>query len=235
MSHNVAAVNAHRVRFARLLDVLRADLAVEPRYRASNDREWLAWAHGTRWHLRALFESYCAVVAHEPDALPSPLAVAPVTRLLDYFDSVFQSDSPIAVERSGVLYATLAWSESSVTAIQDRACDATPADPPQYSAMPMYLDDFRSLPSSLHGIAVLVDSLLADSRSLLADSRSHTLELRRLTDRVEGIALNGRDAPPTNTRNIPVRGIPTGPRRGRGGSAIRGGCNGLRRNNNPFM
>ncbi|EPS94742.1 hypothetical protein FOMPIDRAFT_94901 [Fomitopsis schrenkii] len=228
MSHNVAAINAHRVRFSRLLDVLRADLAVEPRYRASNDREWLAWAHGTHWHLRALFESYCAVVAHEPDALPSPLAVAPVTRLLDYFDSVFQSDSPIAVERSGVPYATLAWSESSVTEIQNRACDATPADPPQYSAMPMYLDDFRSLPSSLHGIAVLVDSLLADSRS-------HTLELRRLTDCVEGIALNGRDAPPTHTRNIPVRGIPTAPRRGRGGSAIRGGCNGLRRNNNPFM
>ncbi|EPS94037.1 hypothetical protein FOMPIDRAFT_1055417 [Fomitopsis schrenkii] len=176
----------------------------------------------------ALFESYCAVVAHEPNALPSPLAVAPVTRLLDYFDSVFQSDSPIAVERSGVPYATLAWSESSVTEIQNRACDATPAEPPQYSAMPMYLDDFRSLPSSLHGIAVLVDSLLADSRS-------HTLELRRLTDRVEGIALTGRDAPPTNTRNIPPRGIPTGPRRGRGGSALRGGCNGLRRNNNPFM
>ncbi|EPS99697.1 hypothetical protein FOMPIDRAFT_1050480 [Fomitopsis schrenkii] len=228
MSHNVATINAHQVRFSRLLDILRADLAVEPRYRTSNDCEWLAWAHGTRWHLHALFESYCVVIAHEPDALPSPLTVAPVTRLLDYFDSVFQSDSPIAVERSGVPYTTLAWSESSVTEIQNRACNATPADPPQYSAMPMYLDDFRSLPSSLHSIAVLVDSLLADSRS-------HTLELRRLTDHVEGIALTSCDAPPTNTRNIPARGIPTGLRRGRGGSAIRGGCNGLRRNNNPFM
>ncbi|EPS93306.1 hypothetical protein FOMPIDRAFT_91015 [Fomitopsis schrenkii] len=228
MSHNVAAINAHRVCFSRLLDVLCAVLAVEPRYRASNDREWLAWAHGTRWHLRALFESYCAVVAHEPDALPSPLAVAPVTQLLDYFDSVFQSDTLITVERLGMPYATLAWSESSVTKIQNRACDATPADPPQYSAMPMYLDDFHSLPSLLHSIAVLVDSLLADSRS-------HTLELRRLTDRVEGITLTGCDAPPTSAHNIPARSIPTGLRRGRGGSAIRGGCNRLHCNNNPFM
>ncbi|EPS99984.1 hypothetical protein FOMPIDRAFT_1050079 [Fomitopsis schrenkii] len=228
MSRNDAATNAHRVRFSRLIDVLRADLAVEPRYRASNNHEWLAWAHGTRWHLRALFESYCIVVAHEPDALPSPLAVAPVTRLLDYFDSVFQSDSPIAVERSGVPYATLAWSESSVTEIQNRACDATPADPPQYSAMPMYLDDFRNLPTSLHGIAVLVDRLLVDSQN-------HTAELRRLTDRVEQIARSGQRVAPTAVRNVPTRGIPTGPRRGRGGSAIRGGYNGLRRNNNPFM
>ncbi|EPS93874.1 hypothetical protein FOMPIDRAFT_91479 [Fomitopsis schrenkii] len=79
MSHNFAATNAHRVRFSRLLDILRADLAVEPRYRASNNREWLVWAHGTRWHLRPLFKLYCTVVAHEPNALPSPLAVAPVT------------------------------------------------------------------------------------------------------------------------------------------------------------
>ncbi|EPT05427.1 hypothetical protein FOMPIDRAFT_87978 [Fomitopsis schrenkii] len=146
MSHNVqvATTNAHRVCFLRLLDVLHTNLAVKPHYRISNDCEWLAWAHGTRWHLRALFESYCVVVAHEPDALPSPLPVAPVMRLLDYFDSVFQSDSPIAVERSGMPYATLAWSESSVTEIQNCACNATPADPLQYSVMPMYLDDFHS-------------------------------------------------------------------------------------------
>ncbi|EPS96181.1 hypothetical protein FOMPIDRAFT_91159 [Fomitopsis schrenkii] len=146
--------------------------------------------------------AYCVVVTHEPDALPSPLAVAPVMRLLDYFDSVFESDSPITVKRSGVPYTTLAWSESSVTEIQNRACNATPADPLQYSVMPMYLDDFRSLLMSVRSIAVLVDSLLADSRS-------HTLELRKLTDCVEGIALTGRDAPLANVRNIPARGIPT--------------------------
>lgn len=48
---NNAATNAHRVCFSRLINVLQADLAVEPRYRMSNDHEWLAWAHGTRWHL----------------------------------------------------------------------------------------------------------------------------------------------------------------------------------------
>lgn len=157
-----------------------------------------------------------------------PLAVAPVTRLLDYFNSVFQSDSPIAVERSGVPYTTLAWSESSVVEIQNRACDATPADPPQYSAMPMYLDDFRDLPTSIHGVAVLVDRLLADSQS-------HTAELRRLTDRVEQITRSGPRIAPAAICNVPARGILTGPCCGRGGSAIRGGYNRSCRNNNPFM
>ncbi|EPS95027.1 hypothetical protein FOMPIDRAFT_87512 [Fomitopsis schrenkii] len=163
MSRNDAATNTHCVHFSRLIDVLRADLAVEPRYCVSNDHEWLAWAHSTCWHLRALFELYCIVVAHEPEALPLPLTVAPVTRLLDYFDSVFQSDSPITVERLGVPYVTLTWSKSSVTKIQNHACGATPANPPQYSVMPMYLDNFRDLPTSLHGIAVPVDRLLPDS------------------------------------------------------------------------
>ena len=51
MSLNETTVNAHRIRFARLIDVLLADAAIEPQYQPSRSREWLAWAHGARWHL----------------------------------------------------------------------------------------------------------------------------------------------------------------------------------------
>ncbi|EPS97275.1 hypothetical protein FOMPIDRAFT_1052490 [Fomitopsis schrenkii] len=84
MSLNETTVNAHRIRFARLIDVLLADAAIEPQYQPSRSREWLAWAHGARWHLRAVLESYCHVTAAEPGSLPSPFAYREIKEMLDY-------------------------------------------------------------------------------------------------------------------------------------------------------
>ncbi|EPS95469.1 hypothetical protein FOMPIDRAFT_1054194 [Fomitopsis schrenkii] len=164
MSLNETTVNAHRIRFARLIDVLLADAAIEPQYQPSRSREWLAWAHGARWHLRAVLESYCHVTAAEPGSLPSPFAYREIKEMLDYFDEVFKDRDLPEIERVGVPFPTLAWSEAAVLYKQLQPNTRLAVGLPMYTTVPTYLDDYRSLPTIVSEMSRLVDRLLEASR-----------------------------------------------------------------------
>ncbi|KAI0733346.1 hypothetical protein C8Q72DRAFT_935907 [Fomitopsis betulina] len=178
MSLNETTVNAHRIRFARLIDVLLADAAIEPQYQPSRSREWLAWAHGARWHLRAVLELYCHVTAAEPGSLPSPFAYREIKEMLDYFDEVFKDRDSPEIERVGVPFPTLAWSEAAVLYKQTQPNTRLAVGLPMYTAVPTYLDDYRSLPTIVSEMSRLVDRLLEASRdkpSELTDGPDDTM------------------------------------------------------------
>ncbi|EPS99168.1 hypothetical protein FOMPIDRAFT_1050914 [Fomitopsis schrenkii] len=164
MSLNETTVNAHRIRFARLIDVLLADAAIEPQYQPSRLREWLAWAHGARWHLCAVLESYCHVTAAEPGSLPSLFAYREIKEMLDYFDEVFKDRDLPEIERVGVPFPMLAWSEAAVLYKQTQPNTRLTVGLPMYTTVPTYLDDYRSLPTIVSEMSRLVDRLLEASR-----------------------------------------------------------------------
>ncbi|EPS94744.1 hypothetical protein FOMPIDRAFT_1054818 [Fomitopsis schrenkii] len=149
MSLNETTVNAHRIHFARLIDVLLADAAIEPQlrqYQPSRSRDWLAWAHGARWHLHAVLESYCHVTAAEPGSLPSPFVYHEIMEMLDYFDEVFKDRDSPEIERVGVPFPTLAWSEAAVLYKQTQPSTRLAVGLPMYTTVPTYLNNYRSLP-----------------------------------------------------------------------------------------
>ena len=49
MPHLDPTSEAYAARYYRLLEVLKTEGLVEPRYDANSPGEWLAWAHGVRW------------------------------------------------------------------------------------------------------------------------------------------------------------------------------------------
>ncbi|EPS96180.1 hypothetical protein FOMPIDRAFT_1053448 [Fomitopsis schrenkii] len=164
MSLNETTVNAHRIRFARLIDVLLADAAIEPQYQPSRLREWLAWAHGACWHLHAVLESYCHVTAAKPGSLLSPFAYREIKEMLDYFDEVFKDRDSPEIERVGVPFPTLTWSEAAVLYKQTQPNTRLAVGLPMYTTVPTYLDDYRSLPTIVSKMSWLVDRLLEASR-----------------------------------------------------------------------
>ncbi|EPS97357.1 hypothetical protein FOMPIDRAFT_91577 [Fomitopsis schrenkii] len=123
------------------IDVLLADATIELQYQPSRSREWLAWAHGARWHLRAVLESYCHVTTAKPGSLPSPFAYREIKEMLDYFDEVFKDrDSPEIKRTQPNSHLTVGL--------------------PMYTTVPTYLDDYHSLPTIVSKMSWLVDHLL---------------------------------------------------------------------------
>lgn len=42
---------AYSARYLRLVELLKGEASVEPRYNSKDPGEWLIWVHGVRWML----------------------------------------------------------------------------------------------------------------------------------------------------------------------------------------
>ncbi|EPS93307.1 hypothetical protein FOMPIDRAFT_1056108 [Fomitopsis schrenkii] len=219
MALTETTINAHRICFTRLINVLLADTAIEPQYQPSRLREWLAWVHGARWHLRAVLELYCHVTAAEPGSLPLPFAYCKIKELMDYFDEVFKDRDAPEIERVGVPFPTLAWSKLAVLYKQTQLNSPLTIGLPMYMTVPMYLDDYCALPTIVHEMSCLVNHLLEASYNRPSeptngpDDTMPTLQPDPATNRLGPSLLD----------TLRALNTPTGPRRGQGGFARGGG------------
>ncbi|EPS93669.1 hypothetical protein FOMPIDRAFT_1055782 [Fomitopsis schrenkii] len=84
--------------------------------------------------------------------------------MLDYFDEVFKDRDLPEIERVGVPFLTLAWSEAAVLYKQTQPNTRLAVGLPMYTTVPTYLDDYRSLPTIVREMSRLVDRLLEASR-----------------------------------------------------------------------
>lgn len=139
--------------------------------------------------------------------------------MLDYFDEVFKDRDSPEIERVGVPFPTLAWSEAAVLYKQTQPNTRLAVGLPMYTTVPTYLDDYRSLPTIVSEMSRLVDRLLEASRdkpSELTDGPDDTMPAL-----VPEPATN--PAGPSLIDTLRALNTPTGPRRGRGGARGRGG------------
>ncbi|TFY50122.1 hypothetical protein EVJ58_g11176 [Rhodofomes roseus] len=81
--------SSHSARYLRLVDVLRYEGTFEPRFDVEHATAWLAWAHGARWLVRMLFESYALATAHGDARVPLPSGIPEVCELIEHLDRVF--------------------------------------------------------------------------------------------------------------------------------------------------
>ncbi|KAH9829010.1 uncharacterized protein C8Q71DRAFT_791910 [Rhodofomes roseus] len=77
------------VHFYRLLELLLHEHNLEPHLLPHDPTAWLAWAHGSRWLLRMLFESRSIAVASGDISLPSVHQTPSVHALVVYLDTIF--------------------------------------------------------------------------------------------------------------------------------------------------
>lgn len=83
---------AHATRYLRLVEILRFESLVKPRYNADSPKEWLAWVHNARWMIvrsetpgassrlfvtdycsqRAMYGSHTRTLLLEVDSLRAP-------------------------------------------------------------------------------------------------------------------------------------------------------------------
>ncbi|KAI0729061.1 hypothetical protein C8Q72DRAFT_884743 [Fomitopsis betulina] len=129
----------------------------------SMSREWLAWAHGTHWHLHAVLELYCHVTTAEPGSLLLPFAYHKIKEMTDYFNKVFKERDTPEIKRVGVPFPMLAWSKSAVLYKQTQPNGPLTVGLPMYMTVPTYLDDYHALPTIVNKMSPLVDCLLEAS------------------------------------------------------------------------
>ncbi|KAH9834233.1 uncharacterized protein C8Q71DRAFT_771841 [Rhodofomes roseus] len=171
------------VRFYCLLELLRHERDLEPRLLPHNPTAWLAWAHGSRWLLRMLFESRSIAVASGDISLPSVRQTPSVHALIVYLDTVFAT---LPSEHASSLpepYPVIAWSPNRVLAEQSIAEEGAPLPAISYRNSPLALLNQRA---SSVGWDVVTDQLeaLSDAQSTLSaavqgiqDQLSHGLYL----------------------------------------------------------
>ena len=80
--------------------------------------------------------------------------------MLDYFNKVFKVCDVPKIERVRVPFPTLAWSELAVLYKQTQPNGPFTIGLPMYMTVPMYLDDYRALPTIMNEMSRLVNRLL---------------------------------------------------------------------------
>ena len=139
--------------------------------------------------------------------------------MLDYFDEVFKARNAPEIEKVGVLFPTLAWSELAILYKQAQPNGPLTIGLPMYRTVPTYLDDYRALPTIVHKMSCLVDRLLAASYDRPPEPTNGT----------DGMMPALQPEPATNRpgpsllNTLRALNTPTGPQRGRGGARGRGG------------
>ncbi|KAH9840310.1 uncharacterized protein C8Q71DRAFT_486023 [Rhodofomes roseus] len=132
------------VRFYRLLELLRHERDLEPRLLPHDPTAWLAWAHGSRWLLRMLFESRSIAVASGDISLPSVRQTPSVHALIVYLDTIFAT---LPSEHASSLpepYPVIAWSPNRVLAEQSIAEEGAPLPAISYRSSPLALSNQRA-------------------------------------------------------------------------------------------
>ncbi|TFY56503.1 hypothetical protein EVJ58_g7602 [Rhodofomes roseus] len=157
------------VRFYRLLKLLRHKRDLEPRLLPHDPTAWLAWAHGSRWLLRMLFESCSIAVASGDISLPSVRQTPSVHALIVYLDTVFAtlpSEHALSLPEP---YPVIAWSPNRVLAEQSIAEEDTPLPAISYRNSPLALSNQRA---SSVGWDVITDQLeaLSDAQCSTTDT-----------------------------------------------------------------
>ncbi|TFY60822.1 hypothetical protein EVJ58_g4905 [Rhodofomes roseus] len=130
------------VRFYRLLKLLRHER--EPRPLPHDLTAWLAWAHGSRWLLRMLFESRSIAVASGDISLPSICQTPSVHALVVYLDTVLAilpSKHALSLPKP---YPIIAWSPNRDLAEQSIAEEGAPLPAISYCNSPLALLNQRA-------------------------------------------------------------------------------------------
>ncbi|EPS93334.1 hypothetical protein FOMPIDRAFT_87497 [Fomitopsis schrenkii] len=133
----------------------------ETTYQLSRLREWLAWC--------TVLEPYCHVTAAKPGSLPSPFLYRKIKEMLDYFNQVFKDHDAPKIERVGVPFPTLAWSEAAVLYKQTQPNSRLAIGLPMYMTVPTYLDNYHALPMIMNEMSQLVNHLLEASHDELSE------------------------------------------------------------------
>ncbi|KAH9918801.1 uncharacterized protein B0H18DRAFT_1122877 [Fomitopsis serialis] len=180
MPHLDPTSEAYAARYYRLLEVLKTEGLVEPRYDANSPGEWLAWAHGVRWMIRFLFESRSWAILLANDTLPAPRSFPEIDELMRYLDEVFHRDGNQG-DILGSPYPTIAWSETLVLLEQVNQAERRPLANPQYQRELLILSDFRQLPDNLESMGRAIHNIAVDQR------RTHGTLVRLLESLLERV------------------------------------------------
>ena len=262
MTAALQRVDAHIIRYNRLVALLRDEAKVEPKTRPGDSADWLAWAHGTRWllvgHLplrrpvvrltavraqRSLFESFAIVEASRPGSLVSPYSHSEIRTVVGYLDDVFAANNLIAV--AGTPYAPMAWDPDFVPSPEEMEGVEAPPRPRRvlYDPRLTFLDDFRAYPKTLDELFSAMSTLATTSASTGHTLTSKVDELARKLDQFFAPVLTVRSGSSSNPivvddevsqvqANGPFAGVRTGGVGRAGSRGGRGGRNG--RSGNTF-
>ncbi|KZT65607.1 hypothetical protein DAEQUDRAFT_768670 [Daedalea quercina L-15889] len=142
MPHLDPTSKVYAARYYRLLDVLKTEGLVEPRYDANSPGEWLAWAHGC-----FLFESRSRAILLANNTLPAPRSFPEIDELMRYLDKVFHRDG----NQGDILGLGLSYDRLV------RDLGAARTDQPgraSSSREPTLPDNLESMGRAIHNIAV---------------------------------------------------------------------------------
>ncbi|KZT67639.1 hypothetical protein DAEQUDRAFT_767001 [Daedalea quercina L-15889] len=165
MPHLDPTSEAYAARYYRLLDVLKTEGLVEPRYDVNSPGEWLAWAHGVRWMICFLFESRSRAILLANDMLPAPRSFPEIDELMCYLNEVFHRDGNQG-DILGSAYPTIAWSETLVLLKQVNQAERRPLANPQYQRESLILSDFRQLPNNLESMGQAIHNIAVNQRCM---------------------------------------------------------------------
>ncbi|KAH9916433.1 uncharacterized protein B0H18DRAFT_1124231 [Fomitopsis serialis] len=165
MPHLDPTSEAYAARYYRLLEVLKTEGLVEPRYDANSPGEWLAWAHGVRWMIRFLFESRSQAILLANDTLPAPRSFPEIDELMRYLNEVFHRDGNQG-DILGSPYPTIAWSETLVLLEQVNQAERRPLANLQYQRESLILSDFRQLPDNLESMGQAIHNIAVDQHRM---------------------------------------------------------------------
>lgn len=180
------SATAHATRYLRLVEVLRFESLVEPRYDADSPEEWLAWAHNARWMIvrseapgvfsrlfetdrrpqRAMYESRTHSLMLGVDSLRAPRSFPEIDGLIRYLDEVFFHDGRQANDL-GSLYPTIAMSGDCVQAEQGNDFEELVLTHPRYHSEPMVLGDYRHIAGNFEALGRSIRDLVVNQEALL--------------------------------------------------------------------
>ncbi|KAH9829011.1 uncharacterized protein C8Q71DRAFT_863568 [Rhodofomes roseus] len=197
--------SSHSARYLCLIDVLQYKGLFEPRFDVEHATAWLAWAHGARWLMQMLFESYALATAHGDARIPLLSSIPEVRELIEHLDRVFlnlrseQNEAPL-------LYATIPWSLDQLQREQTAVEEAPAPPPPSYNNPPLCLSSLRGLTNNWDRLLAATDRSLDVLRVELGhlhhglaeaqiDQLSVMHEVVSITGRLEDIC-DARDLPP---------------------------------------
>ncbi|KAH9841333.1 uncharacterized protein C8Q71DRAFT_845548 [Rhodofomes roseus] len=196
--------SSHSARYLCLIEVLRCKGTFEPRFDVEHATAWLAWAHGARWLVRMLFESYALATAHGDTRIPLPSGIPEVCELIEHLDCVFlnlrseQNEAPL-------LYATIPWSPDQLQKEQAAAEEARPPPPPSYNDPPLRLSSLRSSTDNWDRVLAATDRSLDVLRLELGHLHRGLAEARidQLSVMREVVSISGRLEDICDARDIP--------------------------------